>query len=79
MFKASYLVDLNSLKLDDTIEDTSIWIQAMPLGTYEHPQYGTIDINSDKVKQYVDNIKNKVRKQDLDIDYVLLYKPWGRK
>lgn len=69
MAKASYLVDLNSLKFDDTPESTELWIQAMPLGTYEHPQYGTIDINPDKVKQYVDNIKNNVRVQQLDIDY----------
>lgn len=69
MAKASYLTDLHSLKLDDTVEDTSIWIQAMPLGTYEHPQYGTIDVTNERVKRYVENIKNNVRDTQLDIDY----------
>jgi len=69
MSKASYLTDLYSLKLDDNPDSTEIWIQAMPLGSYEHPQYGTIDITQSKVNQFVDNIKNNVRMQQLDIDY----------
>ena len=69
-YKASYLVDLSAITLDNTgSEDTSIWLQAMPLGKYEHPQYGTIEVTTDRVKRYVDNIKNGVRGQQLDIDY----------
>jgi hypothetical protein len=41
----------------------------MPLGTYEHPVYGTIEINPERVKRFADGVKAKVRGQDLDIDY----------
>jgi len=57
------------MALDDNAESTQLWIQAMPLGTYEHPQYGTIAVTPERVKQYVDNVKNNVRMQQLDIDY----------
>lgn len=60
-----YWVDLSSLSFDDE----STWVHAMPLGKYEHPVYGTIDINTDKVQRYAQGVKNKVRGQDLDIDY----------
>lgn len=64
---ASYLVDLSGVKFDD--ESTETWIQAMPLGVYEHPQYGTISIDPEKVQRFVDNVKNGSRVQQLDIDY----------
>lgn len=68
MAQASYLVDLSGLKFDDG-ESTETWIQAMPLGNYEHPQYGTIAVTPDKVQRFVDNVKNDARVQKLDIDY----------
>lgn len=60
-----YWVDLSSLSLDDE----SSWIHAMPLGKYEHPVYGTIDITSDKTQRYAQGVKDGVRGQALDIDY----------
>lgn len=66
VMKAGYWVDLQSVKLDDSM---STWIQAMPLGEYEHPVHGTISITPDRVKRFAANVVSKVREQDLDIDY----------
>jgi phage I-like protein len=63
-----YWYDLARLQLDDS-GNTATWIQAMPLGKYQHPVYGEIEITPEKVKQYADNVNNKVRGQDLDIDF----------
>jgi hypothetical protein len=41
----------------------------MPIGQYEHPVYGPIDITPDKVKQFAQNVKDGVRGTELDIDY----------
>jgi phage I-like protein len=65
MYRASYLVDLSGIEFDEA----GTWIQAMPLGSYEHPIHGTIDITPERVKQFAANVKAKVRGQDLDIDY----------
>jgi len=59
-------VDVSGIKFD---ESEGTWIQALPLGTYEHPEYGTIEITPEKVAQFAQNVANKVRGQDLDIDY----------
>jgi len=61
-----FWVDMANVRLDDKNVST---IQAMPLGSYEHPVHGKIDFTPDKLKQFADNVNNKVRGQDLDIDY----------
>lgn len=66
-FSASYLVDLSGVKFDE--ESTETWIQAMPLGEYEHPTYGTISITPERVNNFVSNVKTAARSQQLDIDY----------
>jgi phage I-like protein len=60
-----YMVDLSGYKFDDGAG----WIHAVPLGKWQHPQYGEIDITPDRVQRFADNIKRGVRGQDLDIDY----------
>jgi phage I-like protein len=65
VYRASYLVDLSGVEFDEG----ATWIQAMPLGSYEHPVHGTIAITPERVKQFAANIKAQVRGQDLDIDY----------
>jgi phage I-like protein len=61
-----FLVDMASVKLE---ESGLTWIQAMPLGNWDHPQYGEIKVTSDRVKRFADNVKANVRGQDLNIDY----------
>jgi phage I-like protein len=64
---AGYWIELSSIKFDEG--NSSTWIQAMPLGSYEHPTHGTIDITPERVLQFAANVNNKARGQDLDIDY----------
>ena len=65
--KMGYLVDLSTVQFDEA--STSSWIQAMPLGKYDHPIYGSIEFTTDKVKEFADNVNNNVRGTELDIDY----------
>lgn len=69
MSKMSFLVDLSTLKFDELAENVSSWIMAMPIGKYNHPVYGKIDITSDRVQRFAANVNNGVRGIDLDIDY----------
>jgi hypothetical protein len=62
-----YWVDLHGYQFDDTSSGT--WIQAMPLGEYEHPVHSTISITMERIKRFASNVMDKVRGQDLDIDY----------
>jgi phage I-like protein len=61
-----YWVDLAHVQLSD---DGPTWIQGMPLGKYKHPFFGEININEERVKRFADNVNNRVRGTDLDIDY----------
>jgi hypothetical protein len=61
-----FWVDMATVTLDDNNIST---IQAMPLGEYEHPVHGKIKFTPERIKTFADNVNNKVRGQDLDIDY----------
>jgi len=61
-----YWVDLRSVELADS---GVTWLQAMPLGTYDHPVHGKINITPDRVAQFAQNVKANVRGTELDIDY----------
>jgi phage I-like protein len=63
-----YWVDLFGVQFDESTPNVT-WIQAMPLGTYTHPVFGKMTFDAPTVQQYADNVNNKVRGQDLDIDY----------
>lgn len=68
--KMGYLVDLATVTLDDLNSGNSAsWIQAMPLGTYDHPVYGEIDFTPEKIAQFAENVNSNVRGTELDIDY----------
>lgn len=66
MAQFAYLVDLGKYQFDDT---SGTWIQAMPLGKYEHPVHGAIDITPERISRFADNVNKRVRDTDLDIDY----------
>lgn len=71
-FQVGYLTDLSSLKFDDVTGDSDHMVstfQAMPYGKYTHPVYGEIEFDLEKAQQAAENTNNKVRGQDLDIDY----------
>lgn len=61
-----YFVDLRGLSLT---EGSATWIQAMPLGTYDHPMYGKIQFTHERILRFAQSVKDRVRTTDLDIDY----------
>jgi hypothetical protein len=64
--KLTYFIDLRGVGLAD--KDVT-WLHAMPVGTFKHPVYGELSFTSERLQTFADNIKNKVRKIDLDIDF----------
>lgn len=66
MAELNYFIDLHGVELD---ESNLTWLHAMPLGTKLHPEYGKLQFTSDRLERYAANVKNRVRKIDLDIDY----------
>jgi phage I-like protein len=72
--KFGYLIDLANVKLTDTPADagndnSTSWIMAMPTGEYEHPYHGTIKFDETRLAAFAKSVTDKVRGQDLDIDY----------
>ncbi len=65
----SFLVDLSTLKFDEITEGVASWIMAMPIGKYNHPMYGKIDITPERIQRFAANVNGGVRGIDLDIDY----------
>jgi phage I-like protein len=61
----SYLCDLSGIQFSDG----KGWVQAFPVGTYQHPAYGEIKVDQARVMKFATNVNNKVRGTDLDIDY----------
>jgi phage I-like protein len=62
----AFHVDLTGMQFSSA---QGVWLQYLPLGTYEHPLHGTIDITPAKVANLVRNFNENVREQDLDVDY----------
>jgi phage I-like protein len=65
-----FLVDVSTgVRLDESGEVVTSWVQAIPLGKWQHPIHGEINITSERAQRFADNVKKNVRGQDLDIDY----------
>ena len=65
--KFGFLTDLSTYQFDE--ETPSQWIQAFPLGSWNHPLHGEIDITPNKISRMASHIRDGIRGQDLDIDY----------
>jgi phage I-like protein len=61
-----YWVDLKDMKFD---ESEPAWIQAIPAGKYQHPVYGEMDFSTERLQRFAASVADKIRGQDLDIDY----------
>jgi len=61
-----FLVDLQGCAL---AEEGPTWIQALPLGTYQHPVYGEIKITPERVQAFATNLSTQVIDKQPDIDY----------
>jgi phage I-like protein len=62
------LSTVSAVKLADS-ENMVSTIMAMPYGEYVHPTYGKLRLTAEKAQRMAQNIANKVRGTDLDIDY----------
>src|SRR5258706_5286249 len=60
MTNSSYLVDVSGLTLNETNGTDASWVHALPIGSYKHPIYGTIDITADRAKSFADSVTSKV-------------------
>ena len=69
--RLSCLVDLTGLTLfeNDYSPDNLTWLQALPLGDYQHPSYGSLKITPEKVSGLVRSFKDGVRETAIDVDY----------
>lgn len=61
-----FLVDLNPIQFS---EGTAKWIHALAPGEYDHPLKGKLTFTAERIQRFADNVKNKVRGIDPDIDY----------
>lgn len=68
-YKASFLVDLGGVALSEENGTNSSWVHALPVGSYKHPIYGTIDITLDRAKRFADSVVKKVRGIEPNINY----------
>jgi phage I-like protein len=64
---SGYLVDCAGIQLDEA--GNTSWIQVFPLGHWDHPLYGPIDVDTERAKRFADNVNSNVRGIDLAIDY----------
>jgi hypothetical protein len=61
-----YVLDISG----DTLAEKGLtWLHTMPIGKKEHPVYGMLDFTKKRLQRFADNVKNRVRKIDLDVDY----------
>lgn len=67
--KSSYILDVSGLAFDETNGVEASWVHALPIGSYKHPIYGTLEISSDRAKNFADGVKAKVRGIDPSINY----------
>lgn len=69
-FQATFLVDVGGLSLSEENGKPTSWVHVLPLGSYKHPTYGTIDVTPTRVARFVENVKNQVRGIDPSINYL---------
>jgi hypothetical protein len=66
---ATYLVEVGALTFSENNGVQGSWVHALPLGSYKHPVYGTIDITPERAKNFEESVKSKVRGIDPSINY----------
>jgi len=65
--KMGFWVDLDGIQFDEG--SNLLTLQGMPIGKYNHPVFGEIDLSPERIRRFADNVNNRVRGTDLDIDY----------
>jgi phage I-like protein len=65
--RCTNLIELASIELDE--DNTTAWLQAMPLGDYQHPVHGEIKFTAEVLTEYANGVNERIRTADIDIDY----------
>lgn len=66
-FRVGYWADLREVQFDEV--SLTGWVHAAAPGTYQHPVYGKLDFNPERLRRFADSVNNRVRGIDLNIDY----------
>jgi hypothetical protein len=64
---AGYWITLEGIQFHEGVD--LHWMQAFPLGTYDHPIHGKIEMTPERAARFAQNVKLNVRGTELDIDY----------
>jgi len=67
--KINTFIDVNGITFGEDGKEFASWIQAMTLGTYEHPDYGKIEFTADRLKTFADGVNKRITGVIPDIDY----------
>jgi len=62
-----YWTDISGLSLADDSEGS--WVHALPVGNYDHPIKGKLSFTLERISRFAENINNRIRGIDPDIDY----------
>jgi hypothetical protein len=65
--KFAFLTNIEGITLAEGTN--SSWVHAMSIGTKKHPVFGDISFTPERIKRFADNVNNRVRGVDPDIDY----------
>jgi hypothetical protein len=65
----SYLVSLDSINLEEVNGVSSCWVHALPIGKYNHPVLGVLDITAQRAAKFAESVNNKVRGIEPSINY----------
>lgn len=65
--RCTNLIELASIELDE--DNTTGWLQAMPMGVYQHPVHGPISFTAENLTEYANGVNERIRTADIDIDY----------
>ena len=63
--KFTYCSEVQTLEPTEELQ----WVHALSIGEYTHPKHGTLKFTPDRIRRFVDSVKQKVRGIDPDIDY----------
>lgn len=69
-YHATFLVDVGGLSFSEENGKPTSWVHVLPLGSYKHPTYGTIDVSPTRVSRFVENVKKRIRGIDPSINYL---------
>jgi hypothetical protein len=62
-------VDLSAVKLEESADGKPrSWIMLMPVGNYEHPQYGKLDFTRSLLSEFKQHFDSRVRHIDIAFD-----------